>query len=165
MYFSTYHLDVLIVLAVNSTLGILNSAVQAPSVKRVSYFSATAVYVTTSVKPNVWDDSGWNWNKTLAGQSTWTFHREQKEKSSIECDFVSLCPPWVLEPALHEFDGKANHLDHWNSFLYNAIIKGDFCPSDESYVDGQDLTKAILLAITKPAAAGQRFILAAGQFR
>ena len=35
----------------------------------------------------------------------------------------------------------------------------------DSYVDVHDLTKAILLAITTPAAGGERFVISAGQFR
>ena len=90
----------------NSTLGILRAATKVPSVKRIlTLSSAAAVYETTSVGPNTWDESNWNVadveavkkegraasqrakyfaSKTLAEQSAWAFYREQKEKEAQE---------------------------------------------------------------------------------
>ena len=146
------HPDELIIPAVHSTLGILRAATKVPSVKRILYVSSTAaIYETTSVGPNTWDESHWNVadveavkkegravsqnakyfaSKTLAEQSAWTFYREQNEKDAIGYDFVSVCPPWVLGPVLHEFDGKGEHLNHSNSFLYNAVVKGEIFPTE-----------------------------------
>ena len=56
--------------------------------------------------------------------------REQKEKGTIGYDFVSVCPPYVLGPILHDFDGKAENINHSNAFLYNAVIKGEFFPTE-----------------------------------
>ena len=150
--FGADHPDELIVPAVNSTLGILRAATKVPSVKRIlTLSSAAAVYETTSVGPNTWDESNWNVadveavkkegraasqrakyfaSKTLAEQSAWAFYREQKEKGAIGYDFVSVCPPYVLGPILHEFDGKAENINHSNAFLYNAVIKGEFFPTE-----------------------------------
>ncbi|TBU53008.1 NAD(P)-binding protein [Dichomitus squalens] len=171
-----------IIPAVNGTLGVLRSAAKVHSVQRVVYISScSAVLDPTATGPRVYNENDWNEHdvdtcqregraapqhakycasKTLAERSAWKFWKENKEKGAIGWDLVSLCPPWVFGPVIHEHEGGPDGLNPSNKALYEAVVKGH-----HAFIDVRDLAQAILLAVTKPPAGGERFIVAAAPFR
>ncbi|EJF64216.1 D-lactaldehyde dehydrogenase [Dichomitus squalens LYAD-421 SS1] len=181
------HPDELIIPAVNGTLGVLRSAAKVHSVQRVVYISSCAAVVNrTATEPRVYDENDWNQHdvdvcqregraaaqvsmycasKTLAERSAWEFWKENKDKGVIGWDLVSLCPPWVFGPVVHKDEGGPDDLNDSNKFVYDAVVKGQYFPVDLAFIDVRDLAQAILLAVTKPPAGGERIIVAAGPFR
>ncbi|TBU28135.1 NAD(P)-binding protein [Dichomitus squalens] len=181
------HPDEQIIPAVNGTLGVLRSAAKVHSVQRVVYMSScAAVLDPTATGPRVYDENDWNEHdvdtcqregraapqhakycasKTLAERSAWKFWKENKEKGAIGWDLVSLCPPWVFGPVIHEHAGGPDGLNPSNKALYEAVVKGQYSSVDHACIDVRDLAQAILLAVTKPPAGGERFIVAAAPFR
>ncbi|EJF64099.1 NAD(P)-binding protein [Dichomitus squalens LYAD-421 SS1] len=181
------HPDEWIIPAVNGTLGVLRSAAKVHSVQRVVYISSTAAVIDpTATGPRVYDENDWNEHdvgtcqregraapqvvkyrasKTLAERSAWEFWKENKERGVIGWDLVSLCPPWVFGPVIHKHEGGPNDMNDSTKFIYEAVVKGQYSPVDLAFIDVRDFAQAILLAVTKPAAGGERFIVAAAPFR
>ena len=144
------HPDEQIIPAVNGTLAVLRAAAKVNSVQRVVYVSScAAVLDPTATEPRVYDENDWNEHdvetcrregraapqiakyrasKTLAERGAWAFWKENKETGAITWDLVSLCPPWVFGPVIHEFEGGPDHLNASNKFLYDAIVKGQYPP-------------------------------------
>ena len=146
------HPDEQVVPAVKGTLGLLRSAAKEPSIKRVLYLSSCAAILNRkSAVPIVYDESYWNTtdvaaveqlgrgaeqlakyctSKTLAERGAWAFWRKQREKGAVAWDFMTLNPPWVFGPVVHEVKGGPDTLNDSNIFLHAAIIKGEFPPTE-----------------------------------
>ncbi|EIW55909.1 NAD-P-binding protein [Trametes versicolor FP-101664 SS1] len=173
--------------AVNGTLGVLRAATaNAPSVKRVVFVSTCGTVLTRNAPgPRLYDETCWNEadvstvqtlgraappllkysaSKILAERAAWAFYEEHK--GSQQWDLVVVNPPWVLGPVLHEVVGSGpESLNNSNRLLFEAITKRSFTVPANCYIDVRDLAQALLLAVTKPSASGERIIASASPFR
>ncbi|KZT38287.1 NAD(P)-binding protein [Sistotremastrum suecicum HHB10207 ss-3] len=170
--------------AVKGTVGILQSVVKYGSgVKRVVVTSSCASVFVPVTEPRVFTEKDWNYtspkeveekgknalagdkyraSKTLAEQAAWKFVEENKDK--ISWDLVTICPPFVFGPIIHEVPSYES-LNTSTLELYKTV-KGE--RSDEelvkpvsNFVDVRDVGAAHYLAIATPDAAGRRFITSA----
>ncbi|KAJ3114606.1 methylglyoxal reductase (NADPH-dependent) gre2 [Physocladia obscura] len=165
--------------AVNGTIGILNSATKVPSIRRVVITSSVAaIRGNTSILPEGLSELDWNSDaveafekdgiasypasKTIAEQAAWNFVRDKKPSF----DIATINPSFVFGPAIHPCASTA---------ALNATVKiiSDFYlfnttqinpASAAHYVDVRDVARAHVLAITVPAASGQRFVVSNGSF-
>ncbi|RPD65274.1 NAD(P)-binding protein [Lentinus tigrinus ALCF2SS1-7] len=174
--------------AVEGTLNCLRAAAKGSSVKRFLYLSSCATVVDPSATgPRVYDESCWNTvddaevkakgraasqlskyraSKILAERSAWKFYEEAKATGSIVWDLTVVNPPWVFGPSIQELGESYESMNASDQHLYKAIVKGDYYAAlDHSWIDVRDLAHALVLAITTPAAGGERFIVAGGDFR
>ncbi|KAI0777492.1 NAD-P-binding protein [Trametes elegans] len=175
--------------AVNGTLGVLRSAVlpaARATVKRVVYLSTCGAIVNRYVtEPHVYDERDWNdvdvrlveekgrdasplskysASKTLAERRAWAFVEENK--GTLPWDFAVVNPPWVFGTVLGWRKGSGpEKLNDSNKLLYDALAKGSISVKEHCLVDVRDLAHVILLAVTKAAAGGQRFIATVGPFQ
>ncbi|KAI9058007.1 NAD-P-binding protein [Trametes sanguinea] len=170
--------------AVNGTLSLLRSAAAAPAIKRVVMLSSGgAVIARDSPEPRVYDETCWNdadvreveekgkdahpfakymASKVLAERRAWQFYEENKAKLSWE--LVTVAPPWVFGPILHEVGKDSESLTGSNRMLWEAIFNGAYGVPAVCWVDIRDLGQALVLGVTKPEAGGQRFVVSAGTF-
>lgn len=86
-----------------------------------------------------------------------------KHSSTITWDFVTLCPPYVFGPVIHEVS-TPNTLNASISQIYNALFKKEnvLQSVEFSWVDVRDVAQAHVRALEVPEAGGQRFIIASG---
>lgn len=144
---SPFHLnavepDELIVPAVKGTVGVLQSALTEPSVKRIVVTSSCASVLTALPEPRVFSEKDWNdaaieeakqkgrdalpvvkyrASKTLAEKAAWDFY--EKNKSKVSWDLVVLNPPFVFGPVIHAVSspGSLNQSMHeW----FHTVFKG-----------------------------------------
>ncbi|KAI0703205.1 NAD-P-binding protein [Earliella scabrosa] len=181
--------DDFIVPAVQGVLGALRAAARSSSVKRVvSISSCVTIVDETATSPRVYDETCWNEDyvpeveakgraasgmakygasKIIAERKGWEFY-EQAKVGGAEChwDLTVFVPPWVFGPMIHEFKGEAEKLNVSCQFWYNGVVKGTLPASySHLWVDVRDLARAFVLAVTTPAAGGERIIVSAGSFR
>ncbi|OJT09208.1 hypothetical protein TRAPUB_14345 [Trametes pubescens] len=194
---SPFHLngvepDELIVPALQGTLSVLRSArAHAPNLRRVIVLSSVAAVVRKNPNPAemlVLDEASWNEedivtvreqgaaapggakytaSKTLAERAAWDF--VEKEKAAIGWDLVTLCPPFIFGPFLHEV-AKPELLNTSAQLWYFMVVKGTFdnetlANGGGSWVDVRDIAQAHVLALLKPEAAGNRFIMSSQEFK
>ncbi len=86
----------------------------------------------------------------------------------IKWDLVTLCPPFVYGPTIHEV-ASADELNTSVKDFYLAIFKHAKTPEQVaafqgSWVDVQDVSQGHVKAIQKEEAGGRRFILTSGNF-
>ncbi|KAI0367236.1 NAD-P-binding protein [Pilatotrama ljubarskyi] len=184
--------DDMIVPAVHGTLSVLKSAqIHGTSVRRVVVLSSTAAVVRTNPHPEtstVLDESSWNEeevaqcrekgrdatpvakyraSKTLAERAAWDF--VEKNKGTLGWDLVVFNPPFVFGPVLHEVDKPENLNESAREWYLNVVTgrleKDALANSGASYVDVRDIAQAHVLALLKPDAADNRFIISAGPFK
>ncbi|KAF8610163.1 ketoreductase [Ceratobasidium sp. AG-I] len=165
--------------AVEGTIGILKSIKEnAPSVKRVVITSSFAAVVDRSKgwRPDyVYSDKDWNptsredglreqrigygVSKTLAEKAAWDFVEAEKPEFTL----TTLCPPFVLGPA--EQVTNVDRLNESTGMIYAAFVGKAAVPmSGYVWVDVRDIALAHVLAIESPAAANQRYLVAAGKY-
>jgi len=174
--------------AVKGTQGILESALKyaGSALKRVVILSSTASMVNPSDTGSV-DESHWNdetvalvnekgreanqvakylASKTLAERSAWEFF--EKHKAEIQWDLVTLCPPFVYGPVLHEVS-TPDALSTTDKDFFDTVIK-QTKPKEQlntyqgGWIDVRDVALAHVLAIEKEDVGGKRFIIASGMF-
>ncbi|RDX45050.1 NAD(P)-binding protein [Lentinus brumalis] len=178
--------------AVEGTLSILNSALKhRATVRRVVILSSAAA-IFSPPRPEdagtrVLDERDWNevspkevqekggkasgsdiyrTSKTLAERAAWKLYEDAKAKGGLEWDLVTLNPPFVYGPVIHEvatLEGFGGTARMW----YDHIVKGDLTGealtrNGYSYVDVRDLARAHVLALIVPEAGGERFLICAG---
>ncbi|KIJ56201.1 hypothetical protein M422DRAFT_219369 [Sphaerobolus stellatus SS14] len=175
----------LIIPAVKGTVGILESVKKhAPGVKRIVITSSMAAVLQAGGPQKTFTENDWNTqspkeveekgkdalaihkyrtSKALAERSAWDFVKVNK--GEIEFDIVTLNPPLVWGPTLHDVPSASS----LNTSLVNlhALIKGEKEPSGEpggNWVDVRDLAEAHVKALTVEEAGGNRFIIGAGSF-
>ncbi|KAL4253690.1 NAD(P)-binding domain superfamily protein [Abortiporus biennis] len=180
----------LIVPAVGGTVSVLQSALKyGTDVKRVIVLSSCAAVLEPLTTPKTFNEENWNnlsiqeveekgkdalnsnkyrASKTLAEKAAWKFVDEHK--GELKWDLVTLNPPFVFGPTLHEVGSASSlntsALDWYESVLEqtgkddNALATGGSC-----YIDVRDLALAHVYALEKEAAAGNRFIISAGTFK
>jgi len=190
---SPFHFDAddpneLIEPALKGTQGILESALKyaGPGLKRVVVLSSTASVVNPSDTGSV-DESHWNTeniteieekgreasqlakyraSKSLAERSAWDF--VEKHKSEIQWDLVTLCPPFVFGPVLHEVATPdalgTSDKDFFYSVIKHTKTAEQLKTFQGGWIDVRDVSLAHVLAIEKEDAGGKRFIIASGMF-
>ncbi|RPD65273.1 NAD(P)-binding protein [Lentinus tigrinus ALCF2SS1-7] len=178
--------------AVNGTLGILKSAFKhRATVRRVLILSsAAAIYnppAPGQTGPRVLDERDWNehspkevkekggkasgldiyrTSKTFAERAAWRFVEDEKVKGGLEWDLVTLNPPFVYGPMMHQV-ATPDSLGSTPRMWYNHIVKGDLegdalTKNGYAYVDVRDLARAHVLGLTVPEAGENRFMICAG---
>ncbi|TFK81176.1 NAD(P)-binding protein [Polyporus arcularius HHB13444] len=175
--------------AVKGTTTVLTSALKhAPTLRRFIVTSSTGAMNTPSAEMVTVSEADWNegaiaeinekgaeasplgkycLSKTLAERTAWDFYN--KHKGEVGWDMVSLNPPYVFGPVLHEVD-KPEKLNTSMVWWYGAVVGGSI--DNESlanvgvaWVDVRDMAEAYTLALTTPEASGERFIISAGPFK
>ncbi|KAI0646141.1 NAD-P-binding protein [Trametes meyenii] len=181
--------DELIVPAVNGTVGILESAKRfGDAVKRIVLLSSCAAIASPGTEPRVADETCWNdeaiqnvfangkealgmdkyrASKTLAERAAWTFF--EKHSTEIAWDLVAVNPPIVIGPWLYTA-GSPDDLNESLRYYYSIVVKGKMSRevlvnAGTSWVDVRDLGEAHALALLKPAAGGERIIVAMRPFK
>ncbi|TDL16059.1 NAD-binding protein [Rickenella mellea] len=173
--------------AVHGTVGILESTLKnAPDVKRVVVLSSCAS-VSNPSDFGILNESNWNLenieevknlgkkasqpakyraSKTLAERAAWDF--VAKNKGEIKWDLVTLCPPFVFGPVLHDVSSPAA-LNTSVKDVYESLLGGTKTPEQlqnfqGSWVDVRDVALAHVRALERPEAAGKRFIISSSNF-
>jgi nucleoside-diphosphate-sugar epimerase len=162
------HEDELIKPAKEGTLRVLKAAASTGTVKRVVITSSFAAIgyghpdrtepFTESDWSNVDDPSipPYQKSKTLAERAAWDFIKEhQASGGKMELSVVN--PGGIFGPVLSKKTATS-------VLIISRILAGDLpgCPKlDFGVVDVRDVTDLHLLAMTSPAAAGERFIAVA----
>ncbi|KAI0391862.1 3-beta hydroxysteroid dehydrogenase/isomerase family protein [Xylariaceae sp. FL0594] len=171
----------LITTAVEGTTGILKAIkAHAPGVKRVVLTSSYAAMVDYGKPlPHVYSEVDWNpitedqaysgpafaylASKTYAEKAAWRYVEDEKPNSTL----TSMNPPMVYGPVIHHLSS----LDSINTSnaRFVSLVKGSPttpCPPTVNYlfVDVRDLALAHVLALQKPEAANQRFLITAGNY-
>jgi nucleoside-diphosphate-sugar epimerase len=98
--------------------------------------------------------------------AAWDF--AEQHKSEITWDLVTLCPPFVFGPILHQVSSPASLNTSVKDF-YDAIIAQSKPASvlesfQGSWVDVRDLAEAHIRALEVEDAGGKRFIISGGNF-
>lgn len=163
--------------AVNGTLSVLESAKKS-GVQRVVYTSSYAA-VNSPKGPqgpdHVFTEKDWNVDcpkavkengndcpfmeayrasKTLAERSAWDFMETQKPGF----DLVTLCPPWVFGPAIHQV-ASPESLNSSLKLFYNILHDHSAEYLKGSFVDVRDLARAHLQSLVTDCAGGQRYAI------
>ncbi|KAI1477453.1 hypothetical protein K445DRAFT_341194 [Daldinia sp. EC12] len=167
--------------AINGTTGILKAIkAHAPTVKRVVITSSYAAMVDYG-KPmtHIYTEADWNpiteeqayssapfaylASKTFSEKAAWDFMKDEKPGFSL----TTINPPMVYGPVIHALPS----LDKINTSnaRFVSLLKGSPttpCPPTVNYlfVDVRDLAVAHVRALEKPEAAGQRFLVTAGNY-
>ncbi|MEL6675867.1 MAG: aldehyde reductase [Bacteroidota bacterium] len=162
--------DELIIPAREGTLRALKAA-KAAGVKRVVLTSSIAAMVSGwgKARPAVFDESHWtqlgqkeavpfyNQSKTIAEQAAWAYIRG--EGQGMELAVIN--PAAVLGPVMSQDVSTSLSLV---SEIFKQSLPA-FPKMDFGIVDVRDIAQAHLAAMEKPAAAGKRFIMSAGEMR
>ncbi|KAG8932413.1 methylglyoxal reductase (NADPH-dependent) gre2 [Tulasnella sp. 417] len=165
--------------AIKGTKSILESIEKvAPSVKHVvitSSFAAVGnfrtgaapgyVYTEDDWCPAEWDEAiaspyvGYLASKTWAERAAWDFVKDRKPRFTL----TTLLPSMVFGPPEQEVDSMAK-LNQSSSDIYN-LFNGTAGPvfGIWAWTDSRDLAEAHVLAIEKPEAKGQRYLIINGK--
>lgn len=170
--------------AVEGTLNILRSAHKYnKNVQRIVVTSSVASVMVPRDTPTTFSEEDWNTHspkqveekgreasrldfymasKTLAERASWEF--VEKEKPSF--DLVTVEPPLVLGPCIHDIPTK----DKLNTSIarFYELFSGTLKDADgdkltepmSNIVDVRDVANTHVLAMTVPHAGGERFITA-----
>ncbi|KAF8308503.1 NAD-binding protein [Clavulina sp. PMI_390] len=168
--------------AVGGTTNILQSALKfGPTVKRIVITSSAVAMLEPHPAPYTYTESDWNESsiraveenkasvidiyqasKTLAERAAWDFIK--KHKGEISFDLVTICPPWILGPIIHEVPTiDALNLSHT---MFRGIIKANqeqLTPEATGapqigLSDARNIATAHVRALTVEAAGGKRFL-------
>ncbi|KAI8634934.1 3-beta hydroxysteroid dehydrogenase/isomerase family protein [Xylariaceae sp. FL1651] len=171
----------LITTAVEGTTGILKALkAYAPSVQRVILTSSYAAMVDYGKPlPHVYSEVDWNpiteeqaysspafaylASKTFAEKAAWAFVHDEKPNFTL----TAMNPPMVYGPVIHSL-ASLDSINTSNA-RFVSLLKGSPttpCPPTVNYlfVDVRDLALAHVLALQKPEAANQRFLITAGNY-
>ncbi|KAI0040437.1 D-lactaldehyde dehydrogenase [Auriscalpium vulgare] len=186
-HFAAKDPDELIIPAVRGTTSVLESVKKyGSSVKRVVITSSVVAVLGPYTGSVVFDESNWNNNsvsevtekgaaaggftiyqasKTQAEKAAWAFI--DQNKGSISFDLVTIIPPWILGPPIHEL----NSLDELNTSQSAVLdtISGKKATKAEleregNWVDVRTVAAAHVAAAQKAEAGGQRIITSTGTF-
>ncbi len=151
--------------AVEGTRRVLEAAARAGSVKRVVLTSSVAAVAFGHGErgDHVYDETDWSVvencmpyqkSKTLAERAAWDFVAALPDDEKFELAVIN--PGFVAGPLLSDADGTSAEII---KRLLNREMPA--CPKlGFAMVDVRDIAKAQLLAMTKPVAAGNRYICA-----
>ncbi|KAI1497193.1 3-beta hydroxysteroid dehydrogenase/isomerase family protein [Biscogniauxia marginata] len=171
----------LITTAVDGTTGIIKAIkAHAPTIKRVIITSSYAAMVDYGKPlPHVYSEVDWNpiteeqayqsapfaylASKTFAEKAAWDFVKDEKPNFTL----TTMNPPMVYGPVIHSLSS----LDSINTSnaRFVSLLRGSPttpCPPTVNYlfVDVRDLALAHVLALEKPEAENQRFLITAGNY-
>lgn len=129
-------------------------------------------------------------SKTLAERAAWEWWEEKKKAGSVSWDLVVLNPPFVYGPVIHDVDKPENLNESVRDWYYNIVEGGRLdnnALANTGYVtlpfalsvahrdadgftralwvDVRDIARAHVLALLKPEAGGNRFIITAGPYK
>ncbi|KAH9825041.1 hypothetical protein DFH28DRAFT_14142 [Melampsora americana] len=170
--------------AVNGTLSILRSA-QATNVKRIVITSSFASVVNPITDPNhVFNETQWNehspkvvkengiqapasevyrCSKVLAEKAAWNFVKENQPSF----DLVTLCPPYVLGPIIHQVKDSESINTSVKLFYDYLVGKSEVESAKKplsSEVDVRDLAFAHLQSLIIEKAGGNRYAISKQSF-
>ncbi|KAI0076363.1 NAD(P)-binding protein [Panus rudis PR-1116 ss-1] len=176
--------------AVQGTTNILESALKhGKNIKRVVVTSSVAAIQTVGLpEPRIFTENDWNEqstnevetkgkaaepvhkycaSKTLAERAAWAF--VERNKSQIGWDLVTINPPYVFGPVIHEV-AEPSALNTSVALWYTNILKGaadneTLANFGGSWVDVRDVADAHVLSLQKEAAGGSRFLTNGGSFK
>ncbi|KAF9064340.1 hypothetical protein BDP27DRAFT_166490 [Rhodocollybia butyracea] len=166
--------------AVDGTLGILKSALNISSVRRIVVTSSTAAIISFHSERKVFTELDWNEqsleevqqqgknanqgakyraSKTLAERAAWEFYNANKAK--ISWDLVTLNPPFIFGPVISDISSPSalgTSAGDW----YNSVVRPDsggkslevLATIGGGWVDVRDISLAHVLALQK-AEAGE----------
>lgn len=152
--------------AVDGTLRVLREAAKTNgAVKRVVVTSSVAAvaYGHAQKQGHTYTEADWSdpagcqpypKSKTLAELAAWDFMKELAPEQQFE--LAVICPGFVAGPLVSKADGTSAE-------VIRRLLNRDMpaCPRlGWAMVDVRDLAQAHLLAMTRPEAAGQRYICA-----
>jgi len=183
--------DELIKPAVQGTVGIMESAFKnCPQLKRLVITSSVAAVIVPEPTgdrhkngaPYTFTEEDWNTyspgviekegheapgadkyraSKTLAERAAWDF----MEKNHPSWDFATINPPLVLGPVMHQVSSpesiNTSVANFWG-FTQGKKTDDDLKEAMGNWVDVRNVAEAHVLALTKPEAGGNRFIVSAG---
>jgi len=174
--------------AVKGTVGVLESIKKnAPGVKRVVITSSVASVIHDK-KPSssAFDESDWNTtspneveqkgkdasgvhkyraSKVLAESAAWEF--VESNKDGIAFDLVTVCPPMVWGPIMHEVksvDALNTSIAGFHAHTQPGKSEKELLAASGNWVDVRDVAKVHALALSNPKAGGERFIVSSGPF-
>lgn len=174
-------LDALVNPAVNGTKNVLSSIAKGKDVKRVVITSSFAAILDSKKvsPPHTFTEAEWNQSdpeqseregnaqspsinayrasKTLAESEAWKF----VEANKPPFDLVSINPPLVLGPIIHQVNDPEN-LNTSASNIWKLMHGGK--PTAGVAVDVRDTAKAHVEALLRADAGGQRFAPSAGTY-
>ncbi|KIP03369.1 hypothetical protein PHLGIDRAFT_110983 [Phlebiopsis gigantea 11061_1 CR5-6] len=174
--------------AVRGTLSILQSALaHGDTVKRVVITSSTAAIASPSPTPRVFTEADWNEysprvvaeqgaaappadmyraSKALAERAAWDFVAKHKER--IGWDLAVINPPFVYGPVLHEVSDpeqlNTSMVDWYRNLVKSSKTNEQLLSITACWVDVRDVGLAHALALEKPAAGGERIIVAGSPY-
>ncbi|KAH7324766.1 hypothetical protein B0I35DRAFT_349601 [Stachybotrys elegans] len=162
--------------AVNASLAILQAAHewghQVTRVVATSSFASINDVLKAQRVGYQYDEKDWNpmtWeeastapgvvaycaSKALAERAMWDYVRDNKPKFTL----ATICPPWVFGPYAHEIT-STKHLSESLGQLHSMIGASDVPPFDfGGCADSREVASAHVLALEKPEAAGERFLV------
>ncbi|KAG8889229.1 methylglyoxal reductase (NADPH-dependent) gre2 [Tulasnella sp. 332] len=170
--------------AVKGTLGILESIQKhGPNVKRVVITSTLGAIIHDKGSNKIFDETDWNLasekevtekgrdasgmnkyraGKVMAERAAWDF--VQKNKTAF--DVVTICPPMVFGPIIHDVSSATALNTSMGSFFSHTTPgkEGDFLGAAGSYVDVRDLALMHAWSLSNPAAGGERFVACSGSY-
>ncbi|EGF97924.1 uncharacterized protein MELLADRAFT_113981 [Melampsora larici-populina 98AG31] len=145
--------------AVNGTLSILKSAErEGKDVKRIVITSSFASVVNPTDDLNhIFDETQWNeYSPKLAEKAAWDY----LEENDPDFDLVTLCPPYVLGPIIHQVN-NANSLNASVKLFHDYLVGTSDAESAKkpmaSEVDVRDLANAHLQSLLIEKAGGNRY--------
>jgi len=158
--------DELITPAVQGTLRVLRAAHDANIKRTVIVSSVAAVSSGHNGENRIFDENDWSdigkdigayaKSKTLAERAAWDFI--QSEENINKMELVAINPPLILGPVPNKDLPTSAEMV---STLMLGQVPG-VARIKIGIVDVRDVASALLLAMTTPEAAGQRFICPAG---
>ncbi|TPX41492.1 hypothetical protein SeMB42_g05555 [Synchytrium endobioticum] len=159
--------------AIRGTVGVLQSVHDNndSQCSRVVVTSSFASVVDTKNRPedHRYTEADWNntnksedggmlayrASKVMAERAAWEFVKEANPKF----DLVTICPPLVIGPLLHETNG-VEQLNTSNNSIW-GLLSGKAKPvAAMGFVDVRDVAKSHVLALEVPEAGGKRFLCA-----
>ncbi|RAO64735.1 uncharacterized protein BHQ10_000747 [Talaromyces amestolkiae] len=167
--------------AIDGTVGILKAVKNnAPAVKRVVVTSSgAAVMDFTQPKTYTYTEADWNnmtWeeavsnplnayraSKAFSEKAAWDFVEKEKPNFAL----TSMNPPMVYGPIIHhinDLNGLNTSNERIRDIAFGKAKDGLPFTGVFVWVDVRDLALAHALAIEKPEAAGQRFLISPGQY-
>jgi len=168
--------------AVNGTLGLLNSALKEPKIKRVVITSSFASIVSPKPVDYVFTEQDWNesspallkkhgkdtepaesyrTSKVLAEKAAWKFVQDHTDANGVApFDLTTICPPLIIGPLIQECtspEALNTSLSNWYAFLTGKKKDSDSLIVGAKYVDVRDVAYYHVEALLREKAGGQRF--------